>query len=416
MRQWLIFWSGLFALLLLVQSAAVPPTAVGQDNPNLLRNPSFEGEFFAWAGVPEVQVAHEWTPWWIEDTSRDPRWHRPEWKRAVAATFPNRVLAGASSQQYFTFFASHYAGMYQQVFDVTPGQRYRFGIWVQLWSSMEDNADTSVLPANPRLQIGIEPNGVALPGFAQPPGTVLWSGEAPMDQIVDRWGYMTVEATAQNDVITVYIRSRPDFANKHNDIYLDEASLVRVEAVPPTAVPPTLTNTPAPAEATATAETTATATTMPVTATITPTATSEITPTLTPEPTATATATHTPAPTAEPTATQTATATVEPTATATPTPEPTATATATITPDPTSTNIPTATPDGTATAVANTQATAIAQANLPTLPTATSPAPSSSNPDAMPTSNFSTLLMGFLIGSGFVALLGGLFFWFQRNN
>lgn len=406
MRQWLFFLSSLLVILLLVQSAMPIPTAVAQDGPNLLRNPGFEGEFFAWAGVPEAQVAHEWTPWWIEDTSRDPRWHRPEWKRAVAANFPKRVLSGASAQQYFTFFASHYAGMYQQVFDVTPGKRYRFGIWVQLWSSMEDNADTSVLPANPRLQIGIEPNGVALPGFAQPPGTVIWSGEAPMDQIVDRWGYMTVEATAGSDVITVYIRSRPDFANKHNDIYLDEASLVEIDAAPPTAVPPTITNTPEPEP------------TNEVTATLTATATTavEATATATREPTTTSTATV--APTVEATATlePTATATAEPSATPTATQEPTATST--VTPDPTSTNVPTATPDTTATAVvdANIEATEIAQANLPVLATNT-PAASDAETTTEETSagSLSSLLVGFLLGGGLIAALGGLFIWLRRR-
>ncbi len=410
MRKWLFFLSSLLVILSLVQLAASTPTAVAQDGPNLLRNPGFEGEFFAWSGVPEVQVAHEWTPWWIEDTSRDPRWHRPEWKRARAADFPKRVLSGASSQQYFTFFASHYAGMYQQVFDVTPGKRYRFGIWVQLWSSIEDNADTSVLPANPRLQIGIEPNGVALPGFAQPPGTVFWSGEASMDQIVDRWGYMTVETTAQSDVISVYIRSRPDFANKHNNVYLDEASLVEIDAAPPTAVPPTITNTPVPVSPTEGAEE-ATAT-----PTATPTIEVEATTTATPEPSATATDTPTVESTATATPEPTATATAEPSATPTATLEPTVTAT--ITPDPTSTNIPTATPDTTATAVvdANIEATEIAQANVPVLATNTpSVTEGEGAEEETSAGGLSSLLAGFLLGGGLIAALGGLFIWLRRR-
>lgn len=420
MRKFLVLFPVLFLALWLTGTTA-PPTAVAQDGPNLLRNPGFEGDYFAWSGIPEVQVAHEWTPWWINDPSRDPRWHRPEWKRALSANFPDRVLSGSSAQQYFTFYASHYAGMYQQVFNVTPGKRYRFGLWVQLWSSLEDNADVSVMPANPRLQIGIEPNGVALPGFAQPPGTVIWSGQAPMDQIVDRWGYMTVETTAKNDVITVYIRSSPDFANKHNDIYLDEASLVEVGAPAqpaPTATPATETETQSPTAVptlapTATVALETEATTEPTTE---PTATNE--PTATATATITATTEPSPTPTAEPTAT--ATATSEPTATATATSEPTATATTEPSPTATATAEATSTTSAApeATTEAATEATEVAQANVPTLPTETA---TSTPPPANPSQNnpasggLSPLLLGLLIGSGLTLLGVAVFVWMRRR-
>ena len=114
------------------------------------------------------------------------------------------------------------------------GQRYRFSVWVQVWSTVEDDAYTSVSPANPRLQIGIEPNGEARPGFASPPSSIQWSYEAPMHTAIDGWTLMSVEAVAQNSTITVYLRSSPDFANKHNDIYIDDASLVAIAEVPPT--------------------------------------------------------------------------------------------------------------------------------------------------------------------------------------
>ncbi len=304
---------------------------------NLLRNPGFEGDYFAWNGIPEVQVAHDWTPWWVEDPNRDPRWNRPEWKRAQAAFFPNRVRSGASSQQWFTFYASHYGGMYQQVFNVTPGQTYRFSVWVQVWSSLEDNALESVSPANPRLQVGIEPNGIAVPGLAWPPGSVIWSFEAPMDQAIDGWAYMSVDAVAQNETITVYLRTSPDFANKHNDIYIDDAQLILVSDAPPPPPPPT---------ATVPTVEAAEPTSSPTAAAASATATS-------PPPTATATA----EPTATPTVESTATATVEPTATAIPTNTPSATPTET----PTQTPVPptaTAEPTNTVTATVAVQAVA----------------------------------------------------------
>jgi hypothetical protein len=293
-----------------------PPLAAYQGE-NLLQNPGFEGNFFAWSGINEIQVAHGWTPFWWEQPDRDPPFFRPEYKRAVAATFPNRVLSGESAQQWFTFYASHWAGMHQQVFNVTPGRRYRFSIWAQVWSSSESNPPTvSVNPANPRLRVGIDPTGNWQAGA----DTVVWSGEAPMHNHVDRWGEISVEAVAENNVITVFMRTNPDFANKHNDMYWDNASLVAIEPAPPTPLPPT--DTPA---ATATAPP-ATATLM---ATATPPATDTPVPTNTPPPpsptataipaTATATETATAVSVAAPTDTP-----VPPTATS---PAPTAVAT-----------------------------------------------------------------------------------------
>ena len=283
---------------------AEEPASPGAQEGNLLQNPGFEGSFHAWSSIPEIQVAANWTPWWYENPGHNPAYFRPEYKRAQKSIFPKRVFSGDSAQQWFTFHASHVAGMYQQVFGVSPGQNYRFSIWTQVWSSNEDNPHQSVLPANPRLQIGIDPTGNWDPGSP----AVIWSGEAPMSGVIDQWGLMAIEATAENSTITVFMRTNPDFANKHNDMYWDHASLQTVQPPQPTA-PPTSTLGPA---------------------------------TNTPAATGTATATNTPA--------ATETASRSPTRTATSSPVPataTGTATATPTPAPTNTRRATATPQAT---------------------------------------------------------------------
>lgn len=299
MRRSITWWLVMMLALLLCGLMGNGDENAAAQGENLLRNPGFEGNFFAWGGINEIQVAHEWTPWWAEDTNHDPAWHRPEYKRALAAIFPNRVMNGDSAQQWFTFHASHLAGMYQQVFNVTPGQNYRFTIWAQVWSSVEDDPNVSVLPANPHLRVGIDPTG----NWSSGAGTVVWSGEASMSSIIDQWGAISVEAVAQNDIITVFMRTSPDFANKHNDTYWDNASLV---AVGPAAPPPTNTSLPA------------TTTPVPPPATNTPLATATVdTPTLS-IPSATATdnpATETPLATATPVATETLAATMTPAAT-----------------------------------------------------------------------------------------------------
>jgi len=281
---------------------------------NLIKNPGFEGGFHAWSSIPEVQVAANWTPWWWEDPNHNPAYFRPEYKRALASVFPKRVLSGDSAQQWFTFHASHVAGMYQQVFDVIPGQRYRFSIWAQVWSSSEDNPHESILPANPHLQIGIDPTGNWNPGAP----TVIWSGEAPMSGVIDQWGLMVLEATAENNVITVFMRTNPDFANKHNDMYWDNAGLEAVQPPQPTA-PPSLT--PGPATNTPVASRTSVTTLAP-----TATSTQAATATEMASPTSTSTPTDLP-----PTATETATPTSNNTALPTPTNTRRSTATAVAT-------------------------------------------------------------------------------------
>lgn len=299
-----------------------PVTAVSEAQPaqqqgNLLNNPGFEGAFNAWSGINEIQMAAGWTPWWIENPENYPQWFRPEYKRAMAVNFPGRVHNGESSQQYFTFHASHFAGMYQQVFNVVPGQSYRFTIWAQVWSSTQDDPNTSNQPANPHLRVGIDPTGLwDLNG-----STVVWSPEADMYNHIDQWGAISVETVAQNNIITVMVRTNPEFPNKHNDMYWDDATLFLVGPPQPTAPPPPPptdtpgppTNTPLPSD--------------------TPAATNTLPPpppTNTAEPTAVPTDTPEPSPTTGPTNTPILVATEVPTEIVV-----TATTAATVTAEPT---------------------------------------------------------------------------------
>jgi hypothetical protein len=148
-------------VLLLTDLGPREPALAWQGSGNLLENPGFEGAFYAWRGMPEIQVAHGWTPWWRTREESDPPayFFKPEYKQANGYIFPNRVHGGASAQQWFTFHATHLAGMYQQVFGVTPGVRYHFSIWAQVWSSSRDDGDRSENPAYPNLQVGIDPTG-----------------------------------------------------------------------------------------------------------------------------------------------------------------------------------------------------------------------------------------------------------------
>lgn len=255
--------------LALAAPAGAPP---GQEG-NLLQNPGFESpyekqccqpepEYPAGTPIDEVQVAAGWRGWWLPpdiDAAHPSRcdensggncvaWHRPEWREAFCGEVcANRIRSGSNAQKYFTFFSVHDAGMYQQVGGITPGRRLRFSVYMQAWSA-SGQSTTSSGQASMGMRVGIDPFGGTNP-FSP---NVIWS---PVRDTYDTWGLYTVEATARGGAVTVFTRSAPVWPLEHNDVYVDDASLVYVggsapaptqtrnpggsTAVAPTAVPPT---------------------------------------------------------------------------------------------------------------------------------------------------------------------------------
>lgn len=225
----------LFAVTMLTPTGAQLVTA----DDNLITNPGFEGEYSHW--LPQfttAQMAPNWTPYWVNDPSHDPEWAMPEYKKAEGKFYPDRVYEGEAAQQWFNFHRSSYAGIYQQINNVTPGQTYRLSLFAQVWASSTDQARPSENPGDPNFRIGIDPTGAAHPGpVGGTPSTVVWSHIAPMDQVIDKWYQLSVDVTAENSTITVYFNASPQWALKHNDIYVDAANLVPVGTPKPTPPP-----------------------------------------------------------------------------------------------------------------------------------------------------------------------------------
>lgn len=274
-KRLLIRLASLWAALLVFWGACQGALAQG---PNLLANPGFEPPYVtSIPGKNNCFIANGWTAWYIEGTREETAQgylHAPEYKGATRQDFPyDRVHGGDTAQQWFRSFATYKAGVYQVVPNITPGARYRFGAWVMIWSCHYDEEEDkkncqgarSGNPSPMRIRVGIDPKGGTDPFSAN----VVWS---PEGDPVDAWQLFQVEAVAQASQMTVFVYSNPEFRNRNNDVYVDDASLVMV-AAPPTPKPKP-TNTPAP--------------------TSTPTATPE--PTATPTPEATATPLPTPTP------------------------------------------------------------------------------------------------------------------------
>lgn len=230
--------AGRIVLALFLALAPLIGATSTQASNNLLENPGFEEGFRHYNDINEVNVAKKWKPWWVERSSGDDPAinHRPEYKQADGNIYSNRVHKGTYAQQFFTFYSTHTAGLYQQVSGIQPGSRLQFSIWTMVWSSNEDDPKHSDSPAYMNLQVGIDPYGGADPWA----GTIVWS---PALNWYDSWGKQVVEATAQSSTVTVFCKSAPNYPVKHNDTYWDDASLIVLESAQPTAtaVPPTAT-------------------------------------------------------------------------------------------------------------------------------------------------------------------------------
>lgn len=230
----------MLALAWPVGGAAAAPLAV--DGPNLLLNPGFESpygkqccqtdlnKYYPNTPIDEVQVAQHWFGWWLQP-DLDPQhpgaclnctaWHRPEWREAnCGPVCANRIHSGDNAQKYFTFFSVHDAGMYQQVSGITPGQLLRFSVYMQGWST---NADYGLSSGQGTMgmRVGIDPFG----GTNAFSPNVIWTG---VNDVYDTWGLYSIEAVAKSGTVTVFTRSAPQWGLQHNDIYVDDASLVVV--------------------------------------------------------------------------------------------------------------------------------------------------------------------------------------------
>ncbi len=214
-------------VIILTAGGALLPGAAQDDENNLLKNPGFEGQYSTWSNYMTAQTAPDWNPWWqsAEDDDLSWRLRMPEWK--PASPWRNRIHSGDNAQQYFTFYGTHVAGVYQRA-AVDPGDRLRFTIWVQVWSSAYDDANISEADGQLDVWVGIDPTGGTDP-FS---GDIVWS--LPKRQY-DEWFLMSVEATAAANQATVYVRSEPQYPVKHNDVYIDDALLVVIgqEEPPP---------------------------------------------------------------------------------------------------------------------------------------------------------------------------------------
>ncbi len=199
--------------------------------------------------VDNIFVPPGWTGFFYHDND----YAQPE-GRDARATDPDRMRSG-KGYLLFTFHRRHKCGLYQQV-PIKPGTVVRFSAWPHAWSNHQednsgeptedfphpndpewsegagyahvgwrtDNLSTGGGPQedaklNFRFDVGIDPKG----GHDPEADSVVWcDGWSIYNGFIKQ---LSVEATAETETITVFIRSETLWPFKHNDAYWDDAEL-----------------------------------------------------------------------------------------------------------------------------------------------------------------------------------------------
>ena len=240
---------------------------------NLLDNPGFEDTFTKRDGVAPQNVAEDWTPWHVPAAANSPAYanHAPYYDEENARV---RGDAAGKSQVFFSQYATHQGGVYQQA-DATTGSSYRFSVYAWVWSSGGQDWTVSENPGNVAVRVGIDPKGGA-DGESE---DILWSTTAVF--LYNAFYQYSVIATAESNTVTVFVESTIGEPVANSYIWLDDAVL---EAAPESPASTPASATPAATDA--------------MTPTQVPTATETLVPTATDTPVPTTTATPEPSPTA----------------------------------------------------------------------------------------------------------------------
>jgi len=211
-RQALVF----VALFYLLVTVLLGQTQTAE---NLLSNPGFEDSFVDFEGEEPRSVGRDWNPWHITPSSGSPAYANRAPHYQPATSSQGRIRSGENAQSYFTLYATHEGGIYQQVNDAVSGETYRFSIYAWVWSSIFQDLELSDQPGDVAVRVGIDPTGGTDGGSVD----IVWSPLAIF--YYDAYRQYSVIATAESSTITVFVMSTIETPVANNYIYLDDAVL-----------------------------------------------------------------------------------------------------------------------------------------------------------------------------------------------
>lgn len=177
----------------------------------ILLNGALGKPFHPYQNQNQLITAVGWAPWWLEAEADDPGWKN---RRPV---FSPVTLDEALTQQLSTPFGTHVAGLWQQAPSV-PGNSYELSVEGQAWSSEDTTAGSQLEPSDVNLQIGIDPTG----GLDPQSPLIIWS---PKLQPLSHWETLHLEATAEANLITIYLKSAPSLPKRQQAIFWRQAEL-----------------------------------------------------------------------------------------------------------------------------------------------------------------------------------------------
>ncbi len=216
-----IVFAGLLLTLMIGGVWAPHPTVNAQDNPNLLTNGGLERPYYGQASA--TQTAPQGWTLWVGGGN-------PE---AFPHNDPVQVLDGADSWNIHQGYTAFIAAGYQRVGGLTQGDALEMSAYGWAYTC-NDTTNSCVIPEAPyrrsdtaagvSMKVGIDPTGGTDPYAA----SVQWSGSAaPYDQ----WARLSVSAAAQGDTVTVFLFASQQAGLALNNVYWDNASLVRTNGV-----------------------------------------------------------------------------------------------------------------------------------------------------------------------------------------
>ncbi|MEL6405173.1 MAG: LysM peptidoglycan-binding domain-containing protein [Chloroflexota bacterium] len=202
---------------ILVMMLAISGVIYGQEE-NLLDNPGFEDSF---SGSGDARVGSSWQSWVADDTNAPDFQEAPAYfpaSDADDALLIPQVRSGSDAQAIFSFFATHDAGIYQEVSGITEGAELRFSIYGHIFSNTSSNLEQSETPGGVAIRVGIDPDG----------GTDPFADEIVYSEpfiTYDTFIQYNIIATAESDTVTVFVRSTVSEPVQNTIVFLDDAVL-----------------------------------------------------------------------------------------------------------------------------------------------------------------------------------------------
>ena len=194
--------------------------------------PSFEGGFYKHHNRGNMLVANGWQYHDFGSHAHPFRdngeYKEPELQPEVVDIGRGRVHSGEYGQKGHNTFSISRFFIFQEM-PVLTGNWYEFAAWLYVWTSKDDNPDVS---AGSRYHA----RSIANPWGAKDAHTMVFGREAERRHY-NQWYHASVVFQAWASKVLVGVEGMAEFAVKHNDLYIDDATFREVWVVDSDAPP-----------------------------------------------------------------------------------------------------------------------------------------------------------------------------------